>query len=181
MPKIENPHLIEIDVSGEHAKMSQAEYELSPEEWYRRRAEAFAQLRKFGFMPDELLDLVEHFKEQTLVQPFVYKPPQERALLFGVKLAGKREEGGKGQRLAEITAAHKRMQDEDEKGGMTASETLAFLLRILLRELKHAEKNCKSCPGAELESPTAKFDRGDCHGPTRKLFDLGAFTGSFAQ
>jgi hypothetical protein len=65
MPKIENPHLIEIELCGDRAKISQSEYELSADEWYRRRTEAFAQLRKIGSIPDELLDLVEHFKERS--------------------------------------------------------------------------------------------------------------------
>jgi hypothetical protein len=146
MPKIENPHLIEIELSGQRAKISQSEYELSADEWYRRRTEAFAQLRKVGFVPDELLDLVEHFKEQTLVQPFVYRPTEKLELRFAVKVAGGQAEGGKAQSFTEIMAAHKRMQGDDEKEGMTASETLAFLLRISLRELKHAEKNRKAAP-----------------------------------
>jgi hypothetical protein len=45
-----------------------------------------------------------------------------------------------------MPAAHKRMQDNDEKEGMTASETLAFLLRVFLRALKHEEKNRKAAP-----------------------------------
>jgi hypothetical protein len=48
MPKIENPHLIQIELDGQRAKISQGEYELSADEWYRRRAEAFAEIRKFG-------------------------------------------------------------------------------------------------------------------------------------
>jgi hypothetical protein len=146
MPKIENPHHIEIELCGERAKISQSEYEFSADEWYRRRTEAFAQLRKVGFVPDELLDLVEHFKEQTLVQPFVYRPTEKVELRFGVKVAGSRAAGGKGRGFAEIMAAHKRMRDGDQKGGMTTSEALAFLLRIFLRELKHAEKNRKAAP-----------------------------------
>jgi hypothetical protein len=147
MPKIENPHLIEIELCGERAKISQSEYELSADEWYRRRTEAFAQLRKVGFIPGELLDLVEHFKEKALVQPFVYRPTEKVELRFGVKVPGKQEEGSKAQRFAEIMAAYKRMQDDDdEKEGMTASEALAFLLRIFLRELKHAERSRKAAP-----------------------------------
>lgn len=135
-----------IQLSGECDKVSQSEYyELSPDEWYRRRTEAFAQLRKVGFIPGQLLDLVEHFKEQTLVQAFVYKPTKVEWRV-GVKVLGKQEEGRKARRLAEMLAAHKRMQDNDEKEGMTASETLAFLLRIFLRALKHAEKNRKAAP-----------------------------------
>jgi hypothetical protein len=38
------------------------------------------------------------------------------------------------------------MQDDDHKEGMTASEALAYLLRILLRELRHAEKTRKAAP-----------------------------------
>src|SRR5262249_22670023 len=83
----------------------------------------------FRFVPDELLDLVEHFKEQTLVQPFVYRPTKKVELRFGVKVGGKQEEGML----------------------MTASETLAFLLRIFLRELKYAEKNCKAAPVRTLK------------------------------
>ena len=153
MPEIENPHLnytIElvlalaalgaIQLPGECDEVSQSEYELSPDEWYHRRKEAFAQLRKVGFIPGQLLDLVEHFKEQTPVQPFFYKPTEKVELRVGVKVLGKP------RRLAKIMAAHKRMQDNDEKEEMTASETLAFLLRIFLRAVKHAEKNCKAAP-----------------------------------
>jgi hypothetical protein len=156
MPKIENLHPFDIELvlaladlgaiklCGECDKVSQSEYELSPDEWYHRRTEAFAQLRKVGFIPGQLLDLVEHFKEQTLVQPFVYKPTEKVELRVGVKVLGKQEKGRKA--FAEMLAAHKRMQDNDEKEGMTASETLAFLLRIFLRALKHAEKNRKAAP-----------------------------------
>jgi hypothetical protein len=63
-----------------------------------------------------------------------------------MKIAGSQAAGGKAWRFAEIMAAQKRMQDDDQKEGMTASEALAFLLRIFLRELKHAEKNRKAAP-----------------------------------
>jgi hypothetical protein len=145
MPKMENPHLIHIELSGERAKISQSEYELSADEWHRRRTEAFAQLRKIGFIPDELLDLVEHFKEQTLVQPFVHRPTEKVELRFGVKVDDKQA------RSTEMMGANKRMQDDDQKEGMTASETLAFFLRIFLRELKHAEKNRKAAPVRTLK------------------------------
>src|SRR5436190_20464088 len=99
MPKIENPHLIEIERCGDRAKISQSEYELSVDEWYRRRTEAFAQLRKVAFVPKELIDLVEHFKEQTRVRPFVYRPSEKMELWFGVKVDANQEEGGNGQRF----------------------------------------------------------------------------------
>jgi transcriptional regulator with XRE-family HTH domain len=127
MPKIENPHLAKFD-----------EYKLSLDEWYRRRTGAFAQLRKAGGIPGQLLDLVERFQEQTLVQAFVHRPAGKVELRYG-------EEGGKA-RSAEMVAADQRMQDNDEKEGMTASETLAFMLRMCLYALKHAEKNRKAAP-----------------------------------
>ena len=114
MPKIENPHLATFELVDEHTvRFSQSEYELSPDEWYRRRTEAFAQLRKAGGIPGQLLDLVERFKEQTLVQPFVYRPEKKVELRFGVKVLGKRE-------------------DNEQKEGMTASETLALMLRSVV-------------------------------------------------
>src|SRR5512132_142575 len=103
MPKIENPHLIKIELCRDRVVVSQSEYELSPDEWYRRRTEAFAQLRKVGFIPGQLLDLVEHFKEQTLVQPVVdsWRLSTEKVeLRVGVKVLGKQEEGRKARRLA---------------------------------------------------------------------------------
>lgn len=130
MPKIANAHHIQIERHGDRAKVSQVEYETSAEEWYRRRTDAFAQLRKTRFIPDELLDLVEHFNERTLVEPFVYTlPTPEVALRFGVKIAGKQE---------------------DQKDGWTASETLAFMLRMMLRNLKHAERNRQGAPVRSL-------------------------------
>jgi len=146
MPKIENPHLAKFELADERTvRISQNEYKLSLDEWYRRRTEAFAQLRKAGGIPGQLLDLVERFMEQTLVQPFVYRPAGKVGLRYGVKVFGKQEEGGKA-RSAEMVAAYERMQDNDEKEGMTASETLAFMLRTCLRALKHAEKNRKAAP-----------------------------------
>jgi hypothetical protein len=66
-------------------------------------------------------------------------------LRFGVKVAGKTAKRDAAQRLAEIMATHKGMQ-HDEKKALTASEAMAFFLRIFLRELKHAEKNRKAAP-----------------------------------
>jgi hypothetical protein len=146
MPKIENPHHIQVELQGQRAQLSQSEYEPSPDDWNHQRREAFAQLRKVGFIPGELLDLVEHFEEQTLVQTFIYRPGEKVELRFGVKVLGSQEEGDNARRLAEMIAAHKRMQDDDHKEGMTASEALAHLLRILLRELRHAEKAHKAAP-----------------------------------
>ena len=67
-------------------------------------------------------------------------------LRFGVKVLGNKKDGAKGQRSAEIMAAHRRMQDDDQKEEMAASEALAFLLRMFLRDLKHAEKSRNAAP-----------------------------------
>jgi hypothetical protein len=145
MPKIENPHHIQIALDGQRAKISQSEYELLPDEWYRRRTDAFAQLRRVGGIPDEIIELVEHFEEQTLVQPFVYRPGKKVELRFGVKVLGTQKGADKAKRLAEMIAVGKRLHAE-EREEMTASEALAFLLRISLRALKHAEKSRRAAP-----------------------------------
>ena len=147
MPKIENAHQIQIELHGDCAKVSQVEYELSAEEWNRRRADAFGKLRKVQFVPDELLELVEHFKERTLVEPFVYRLPMPKvALRFGVKIAAKQERRDNArQRLAD-----ERVHDAEEKDAWTASEALAFMLRIMLRELKHAERSRQAAPVRSL-------------------------------
>jgi hypothetical protein len=63
--KIEDAHLIQIEKRGKRAIISFHEYELSADEWHRRRKAAFAQLRKVTFIPSEPLDLVEDFKENS--------------------------------------------------------------------------------------------------------------------
>jgi hypothetical protein len=67
-----------------------------------------------------------------------------------VKVAGEQEERSKTRRLAEMMAARKRTKD-DEMEGMTASEALAFLLRIFLRQLKNAERSRKAAPVRSLK------------------------------
>jgi hypothetical protein len=63
-----------------------------------------------------------------------------------VNVADKNAKNDLVERLPEIIAAHERMQNDDPSGGMTASEALAFFLRIFLRELGHAEKTRKAPP-----------------------------------
>jgi hypothetical protein len=143
MPKIENPHYLRVERRGDRVKVSQSEYELSLDEWCRRRTKAFAQLRKARFIPNELLDLVEGYKEQKLVQLFFGRPTKELAFHFSVKVAGNEKDGSNAnrKRLAKPMAANKRIEDAGGKDGMTASEALAFMLRMLLRILKHADKS----------------------------------------
>jgi hypothetical protein len=144
MPKVADRHLIQVELHGRRAKLSQPEYELSPEEWNRRRTDAFAQLRKFGGIPEELLQLVEHFKERSLVEPFVYRAGKEVALRFGVKVLP--DKADKEKRLAEMIAVGKRISRKPNKKGMSASEALAFILRIDLRALKHEERERSAAP-----------------------------------
>lgn len=154
MVKIEDPHLVHIDFRGKRAKISLNEYQLSAEEWNHIRTAAFARLRKTASIPDELLDLVEHFKERTLVQMFIYKTADGAGLRYGIKAIGKKTSKTKQEttrRLAEIIAAHKRTQNDEKKNAMTASEALAFFLRISLRELKHAERTRKAAPVRALK------------------------------
>jgi hypothetical protein len=128
MPKVENRHLIQVELRGRRAKLSQPEYELSPDEWHRRRTQAFAQLRKFGGIPEELLQLVEQFKERNLVEPFVYRPGKEVVLRIGVKVLP--DKADKAKRLADMIAIGKRINDKPDGKRITASEALAFILRI---------------------------------------------------
>jgi len=151
MPKIKNRHLIQIELRGRRAQISQPEYELSPDEWHRRRTDAFAQLREFGGIPEELLQLVENFNERRLVEPFVYRPGKEMVLRFGVKVLP--DKTNKTKRLAEMIATGKRINNEEpNKKGMSASEALAYILRIDLRDLKHKERERSAAPVGALNS-----------------------------
>jgi hypothetical protein len=144
VPKVEDPRQIEIELDGQRAKIIESEYELSTDEWLRRRTEAFARLRKVGLIPHELLDLVENYGEQTLVELFLSKQ-EEGYLRLGIKLRNESEEDAAATR-AELMAAYKRLQTDDEGEKLTASEALAFFLRMDLRDLKHAEKNRNAAP-----------------------------------
>jgi hypothetical protein len=146
MSRTEDRRFIYIETSGDGLEITQSEYEPSLEEWHHRRTNAFARLRKDGFIPEELLDLVEKFKEQTIVRLFGYRPAEKLELRLGIKVAEGQADRGKARRFAAAMAAPERKQDDEEKAGMTASETLAFFLRICLRDLKHAEKNRDAAP-----------------------------------
>ena len=144
MPKVKDRHHIHVELHGNEAEISQPEYELSADEWYRRRTDAFAQLRKFGGIPEELLQLVENFKEQGLVELFVHRPPNELALRLGVRVLPVSADETK--RLAEMVAIGKRINEELKENGMTASEALAFVLRMDLRALEHEERERHAAP-----------------------------------
>jgi hypothetical protein len=151
MPKVENPHHIYLDIEGQRVEITQSEYEPSLDEWDRRRTESFAQLRKAGFIPDELLDLVEKFKEQTPVKLSLYIAGEAVGFRFRAEVVGSQQQGDHAQYLAEMISAHKRILDDGNKEAMTASEALAYLLRMLLRELRNAEKSRKAAPVRTLK------------------------------
>lgn len=151
MPKVENPNYIKLELESGTAKLSQPEYELSPDEWHRRRTDAFKQLREAGGIPKEILDLVEHFEERKLVQLFVYRPSKKVELHIRAKVLPTVEPTDKTQRLAEMIAVGKQFLHEQHNDALTASEALAFFLRTSLRELKHAEKLRKAAPVRALK------------------------------
>ena len=147
MIRTEDLPLLQLTIHGNKGDISfKEELELSPDEWYRTRKIAFAELRKDEFIPQELLDLVENFKEPTLRQNSLYKTSQNKGLRPRIKLAGKQPK----RRPAEIEAIRKRMQGGRDNA-LTASEALAFFLRILLRDLKYAEKKRKAAPVRKLK------------------------------
>src|SRR5262249_51204849 len=135
MVKIEDAHKIRLKMRGKRAELSLVEYEPSLDEWNHVRTAAFARLRQEGSIPNELLDLVEHFQERTLVQSFLYKTTDGAGFLIGVKVTRKKTKKTRRDiiaKFAELLAAGKRIQ-ADNKKGMTASEHLAVLLRVCLR------------------------------------------------
>jgi hypothetical protein len=137
MPKIKDPQDIQI----RFGKIIQDEYELPAHGWYDRRANVFAQLRKHGFIPAELLDLIEDCKDQTIVKPSFYKHTDGKDLRVLVKVDAKQEVGGRAAAVVEDVRTYKRLREsKNDKEGKTASEVLAFLLKVLLREVKEAEK-----------------------------------------
>jgi len=144
VPKVENCREIEIELDGQHAKIIQSEYELSPDQWLRRRTEAFARLRRVGSIPKKLLDLVENHNEQTLLE-LLLSIRSEGYMELEIKVCNEQKEDV-ARTWAELMAAYKRLQTDDEVKEFTASEALAFFLRMELRDLKRAERNRKAAP-----------------------------------
>jgi len=63
MAKVEGTRL-RFKMRGNRAEVSlEAEHEYSLDEWDHVRTAVFTRLREDGFIPNELLDLVEHFNE----------------------------------------------------------------------------------------------------------------------
>ena len=143
MAKVEGTRL-KVKMHGNRAELSlEAEHEYSLDEWDHVRTAVFTRLREDGFIPNELLDLVEHFNERTVVQPMVGKTADGAGLKLGIKLPGKKTK--KKKREPEYITVGQRILD-DGKYELTASEALAFFLRICLRDLKHAVRRGNAAP-----------------------------------
>jgi hypothetical protein len=127
MIKTEDLPLVRIRIDGESADVSLIEEPgLSLEEWKHVRDAAFAQLKAKTIIPRELIDLVEDFNGQALVQIVFSKTPDGAGVQFGT--------------------TRKRKQNPDEQNLLTVSEALAWFLRLELRTLKHAEKKRAAAP-----------------------------------
>jgi len=78
-----------------------------------------------------------------VVQPMVGKTADGAGLKLGIKLPGKKTK--KTKREPEYITVGQRILD-DGKYELTASEALAFFLRICLRDLKHAVRRGNAAP-----------------------------------
>jgi hypothetical protein len=113
-------------------------------QWWSARAAAFKRLREDEFIPPELIDLVEGSRGMTPVRTHYYKG-DDGGLRFSIKRCRKKT-----------------------RGSVTASEALAFFLRIMLRELKHGEKQRRAPTRASKLVPRSVIGEialdmlGDC-------------------
>jgi hypothetical protein len=118
MIKVEDGAVIRFKMRGKHANISIAEPEYSLDEWDYIRTAAFARLRKDGFIPNELLDLVEHFEERTVVQPLFRKTADGTGITIGIKVPSKKTTKTKREsitEIAEMIAVGKRLLTDDQK------------------------------------------------------------------
>ena len=135
-------------VVGKRAKIELDEYEHGLEEWRERRSYVFARLREGGFIPHELIDLIENLRGNTRVQLQVYRQADPDCLRVAVKIVGKPKRG-KARRQVQPVGATSRTPDK-RKQGKTASEAVAFLLRLTLRGIKYAEEARQAAPSRKL-------------------------------
>jgi hypothetical protein len=148
MAKVEGTR-VRFKMSGNRPEFSlEVEHEYSLHEWDQVRTAAFTRLRADGFIPNELLELVEHFDERTVVQPFCRKTADGAGITLGIKVPRKKTKKTKREMVAEIAkyiVAGKRCLD-DCGNKLTASEALAFFLSICLRDLKYAVRRGEAAP-----------------------------------
>jgi hypothetical protein len=148
MVRVDGARII-FKMRGNRAEVSLVEHEFSLDEWDQVRTAAFTRLRKDGFIPNELLDLVEHFEERTVVQPFFGKTADGAGITLGIKVPSKKTKKTRRETIAEISemiAAGKRSILAEGENELTASESLAFFLRICLRDLEYAVRRGNAAP-----------------------------------
>jgi transposase-like protein len=116
------------------------ESQISFDEWLHRKRVRCSELRKNDFIPPELIDLVENGEERTLVRLLLTPaiddslPEPVRGWQFDVKVIGTKPNQGVGA------------GETESADDITAAGALALLLRILLRQLKDAEKEPGAAP-----------------------------------
>jgi hypothetical protein len=143
---------IRVKIGGRHSEISLPERQISSEEWDYTRAATYAAVRKDPFIPPPLIDLVERFDERRPVKLFLNKTPEGGALQIEIKVPPKKKtKRGLVRELAQMAAARPRPQKLTSNESITASEALAFFLRIILRDLKYAKKKREGAPSLTLK------------------------------
>jgi hypothetical protein len=121
--------------------------QLPAEERDQRKRLAFSKLRKDRAIPRELIDLVERSDERSLVRLEVI---HDRDGSRGVSRVRVRVIG-----FVDAPPAGK-VETDEKKNAMTASEALAFALRLSLAELKRAERQ-RARPVRDLRRPSRSW------------------------
>jgi hypothetical protein len=148
MVKTDYLPLVRIEIEGKRAKIGFAETlaTATAKDWQWRRTAAFDELRKKTRIPDTLISLVENLKERTPVSVtynYYGESPLHPAGVFEMCVKVDNTEAMSvdlADVLAKIEAAEERLKKYDEDKQWVASEALAFLLRMYLRNLKYREQ-----------------------------------------
>jgi hypothetical protein len=141
MPRAEDlsSYEITVDENGVAKFKFVGEVDLDSREWEAMRKATFTKLRNRG-IPDELIDLVEHFEEQTDVTLYLFRAEgSDVALRFGIKANKK----SRSERLAEFKEL---LKYRPENTPLTAGDALAVCLRIHVRSLRYGELKRSGAP-----------------------------------
>jgi hypothetical protein len=150
-----NKNAIKIGFQNGRPWIALDEHETSFSEWLHRKRARCSELRKNDFIPGELIDLVEGGEERTLVHLTMTKILDDSraesagGLRLGVKVIGKKPKQNIAQESADLV--ENETETDEQSDAMTASEGLALFLRIILGELKHAEKQRSAAPVRQLK------------------------------
>jgi hypothetical protein len=113
------------------------------DDWMERRQGNINVLRTKGNIPEVLLRLVDHFKERARVS-IMFRV--EGGALKHEVIVAEQQPSNLVRDLAEILATQQRIEKKDEDDQMTASEALAYFLKLHLADLKDAKR--RGSPGA---------------------------------